>query len=125
VSQTGPAPAELLATARTVAAGGPGWGSSWSRATAFLARQALEDGVSGVWTGAAAGLRDCNMAAQLTSLPFDLGDTDLAQRTRQCWNDLSNACHVHPYELSPNAAELNSWLGVVDDLLTYLESPTT
>jgi hypothetical protein len=32
---------------------------------------------------------------------------------------LSQACHYHPYELAPTAAELTSWL---DQLVTHLQA---
>jgi hypothetical protein len=120
--QPQPSPADLLATARSIAAGGPGWGSSWSRSTALLVRQALEDAVSTVWTADIAGLRACPMTSQLICLPHCLGDDNLARRTRQCWNALSNACHAHPYELAPTAGELTNWLDLVDELLRHLRT---
>jgi hypothetical protein len=65
-------------------------------------------------------MRGCNMAAQLVSLPFYLGDRDLARRVRDCWYSLSNACHAHPYELAPTVAELEGWLEVVEQLVSFL-----
>ncbi|MDQ2729848.1 MAG: hypothetical protein M3Y91_18780 [Actinomycetota bacterium] len=119
---TGPTPTQLLAAARTTLDRTDGWGSSWPRAAAFLARQALEDGVDTLWTGTTAGLHDSSMSAQLTCLPFYLADPDLAHRTRQCWHALSTACHAHPYELAPTVAELAGWFAVVDELLAHLRA---
>jgi hypothetical protein len=93
-----------------------GWGPAWPRAAAFLARQALEDAVRQAWGGPAAGMGNCNMTAQLVSLPFFLEDRQLGTRVRQCWASLSSACHAHPYELAPTVAELEGWLEVVDEL---------
>jgi hypothetical protein len=95
-----------------------GWGAAWPRAAAFLARQALEDSVRRAWHGSAAGMRSCNMAAQLVSLPFYLDDRELGRRVRQCWASLSSACHAHPYELAPTVSELEGWLEIVDELTT-------
>jgi hypothetical protein len=46
-----------------------------------------------------------------------LGDADLAARAGHAWSALSRACHHHPYELAPTAAELQGWLAVVDALV--------
>lgn len=97
-----------------------GWGPAWPRAAALLARQALEDALDKVWHGSAAGMRGCSTTAQLVSLPFYLADRELARRVRQCWAALSNACHAHPYELSPTVSELEGWLDVVDDLVAVV-----
>jgi hypothetical protein len=112
-----PAPATLAAGARRALQPSAGWGSAWPRAAAFLARQALEDAVATVWHGQVLPMRLANATAQMVSLPFYLGNQDLAKRVRQCWCSLSNACHAHPYELAPTVAELESWLAVVDELV--------
>ena len=113
----GPGPALLAAGARRALQPSAGWGAAWPRAAAFLARQALEDAVRGVWHGAVASMRDANMTAKLVSLPFYLEDPELARRVRQCWAALSNGCHAHPYELAPTLSELEGWLEVVDELV--------
>ena len=33
---------------------------------------------------------------------------------------LSRACHYHPYELAPSAAELTSWISDVESLITQV-----
>lgn len=114
---TDPGADVLVAGARRALQPSAGWGPTWPRAAAFLARQALEDAVGRIWHGAALGMRDCCMIAQLVSLPFYLDDQDLARRVRDCWCSLSNACHAHPYELAPTVAELEGWLEVVDQLV--------
>jgi hypothetical protein len=116
IAGDGPGPAVLAAGARRALQPSAGWGPAWPRAAAFLARQALEDSVERSWYGAAAGMRDCNMAAQLVSLPFYLEDRELGRRVRQCWASLSSACHAHPYELAPTVSELEGWLEVVDEV---------
>jgi hypothetical protein len=117
MSASGPGAARLAAGARRALQPSAGWGPAWPRAAAFLARQALEDAVRDVWFGSAYRMRDCNMAAQLVSLPFYLDDKDLASRVRDCWYSLSNACHAHPYELAPTIGELEGWLDVVERLV--------
>lgn len=113
----GPTPQQLAAGARKALEPAAAWGSAWPRAAAFLARQALEDAVAEIWHGPSAAMRNANFTAQLISLPYFLADKSLAGQVRQCWHSLSNACHAHPYELSPTVAELTSWLDVVDDLV--------
>lgn len=93
------------------------WRGSWPRAAALLTRQALEDGVDLVWTGALAPLKDASMRAQMVCLPRYLGDSDLARDTYVTWCALSNACHAHPFDLAPTAQELRGWGEVVRKLL--------
>lgn len=113
----GPTPQQLAAGARKALEPAAAWGAAWPRAAAYLARQALEDAVESTWHGPEIAMRSANRGAQLVSLPFYLGDPDLARRVRQCWHSLSHACHAHPYELSPTVAELTGWLDVVDELV--------
>ena len=44
-------------------------------------------------------------------------DAELAARAGHAWSALSRACHHHPYELAPTAAELRAWFAVVEDLV--------
>ena len=36
-------------------------------------------------------------------------------RLHETWGALSRACHHHPYELAPTAAELARWIEVVEE----------
>jgi len=122
MTDVGPSPGQLLAAARiAVAKQGAAWGTSWPRASAFLARQALESAIEGLWVGDLAGLRDCSARDQLTCLPTYLGDDTLARRARQAWYSLSSACHAHPYELAPTAGELTGWMTEVEAVLGQIE----
>ena len=47
-------------------------------------------------------------------------DHDTATRTAYLLAALSRACHYHPYELAPTAAELTSWLDEAAHLVTQL-----
>ena len=38
---------------------------------------------------------------------------------------LSRACHYHPYELAPTAAELTGWLDQAGQLITQLHTAST
>lgn len=89
----------------------------WPRASALLARQALEAAVHRVWEHRRLDLHACSMRVQLICLRTYLGDADLAARAGHAWSALSRACHHHPYELAPTAAELQRWLSVVEELI--------
>jgi hypothetical protein len=113
-----PKPIELLAAARMIlrredldTAG------LWPRAAALLARQALEDAVEGMWTGATAGMERCNKTQQLLCLTDYLGDPALGREAYVTWCALSEACHHHPYELAPTVGELERRMSTVERLI--------
>lgn len=89
----------------------------WPRASALLARQALEAAVHRLWEHRRLDLQGCSMRVQFICLRTYLGDADLAARAGHAWSALSRACHHHPYELAPTAAELQRWLSVVEELI--------
>jgi hypothetical protein len=95
----------------------------WPRAAALLARQAIELGFAGLWAAnpAAAALAGCPMRSQLLCLNAYL-DQDVAARAAYLSAALSRACHYHPYELAPTAAELTRWLNEAAGLLPLLRS---
>jgi hypothetical protein len=98
----------------------------WPRASALLARQALQAGVLELWERRRLDLQNCSMRAQLICLRTYLDDADLAARVGHCWSALSRACHHHPYELAPTAPELEDWFGVVEKLImTVRKSEST
>jgi hypothetical protein len=95
----------------------------WPRATALLARQALEGALDGLWRLRAPGLEQCSVRAQLLCLPFYIpGDDELAEHVCYAWVGLSRACHQHPYELSPTSSELLEWLATVEKLIARVRS---
>jgi len=90
----------------------------WPRATALLARQALEAALDDLWRLRAPGLEQCSAHAQLLCLPSYLpGDEELAERVCYTWAGLSRACHQHAYELPPTSSELLGWLATVEQLV--------
>jgi len=89
----------------------------WPRASALLACRALEATVNRLWERRTLDLQGRSMRVQLICLRTYLGDADLAARTGHAWSALSRACHHHPYELAPTAAELRRWLSVVEELI--------
>lgn len=104
----------------------PATAGLWPRATALLARQALEAALDDFWQVRAPGMEQCSSRAQLLCLPHYLGDEELAERVSYAWAGLSRACHQHPYELPPTSTELLAWLGTVDQLVaavTALKPP--
>lgn len=115
-------PAELLATARdliqrpdaTVA-------GVWPRTAALLARRALEAAVDAQWAavGETAGMERTAMRSQLICLP-SYTDEAVARQIAFAYAALSGACHFHPYELAPTAAELARWIDDVKTLLAQL-----
>lgn len=98
----------------------PSTAGLWPRATALLARQALEGALDDFWKVRAPGIEQCSMKAQLLCLPHYLRDEELAERASYAWAGLSRACHQHPYELPPTSAELLGWLGTVEELVTHV-----
>jgi len=89
----------------------------WPRASALLACRALEATLNRLWDRRTLDLQGRSMRVQLICLRTYLGDADLAARAGHAWSALSRACHHHPYELAPTAAELRGWLGVVEELI--------
>ena len=89
----------------------------WPRASALLARQALESALDELWLRRAKGLELCSAKAQLLCLPAYLGDPEFAGQVSYSWAGLSRACHQHPYELPPTSVELLDWIGTVEQLV--------
>lgn len=89
----------------------------WPRASALLACRALEATVNRLWERRTLDLQGRSMRVQLICLRTYLGDADLAARAGHAWSALSRACHHHPYELAPTAAELRGWLSIVEELI--------
>ena len=85
----------------------------WPRTAALLARQALEMSVDEFWVAQRIPLESCATRQQLICLREYLKDPELAGRVHHAWNALSDACHQHPYELPPTAAELGDWISAV------------
>jgi hypothetical protein len=86
----------------------------WPRATAVLARQALERGLTEVLSAKVEGIQQAPVRTQLLCLRIVLGDTATADEVNVAWWSLSRACHHLSYELPPTAAELRAWIDVVD-----------
>ena len=86
----------------------------WPRASALLARQALEAALDDFWRDKGIDLARCSSRAQLICLRTYYPDKDAARHAYQIWGALSRACHHHSYELAPTAGELEGWIAGVD-----------
>ncbi|HEX9188572.1 MAG TPA: hypothetical protein VGB87_15945 [Vicinamibacteria bacterium] len=115
-------PRELLRMAGgLLRRGDPATAGLWPRASALLALEALETGLSRLWEDRRIDLRGCSMRTQLICLRSYLEDARLAARAGHAWSALSRACHHHAYELAPTSGELESWFGVVGELVEQVE----
>lgn len=117
-------PEELLAAARRlIERPEAATAGVWPRAAALLTRQALEQAMALLWAAEAqaADLSGCSMRSQVLCLTAYL-DPPTAARTAYLWAALSRACHYHPYELAPTAAELNTWLNEAAQLVTLVQA---
>jgi len=116
-------PHELLAAARSLMRrpDAPIAGI-WPRAAALLARQAIEVAMTEMWASKrqAAGLSGSSMRSQLLCLTAYL-DRGTASRVAYLLGALSQACHYHPYELAPTAAELVGWLDEIAQIVTQVQ----
>jgi len=95
----------------------------WPRAAALLARQALEAAMGELWASKpqAAALSGRSMRSQELCLTAYL-DPGTASRTVYLLAALSHACHYHPYELAPTAAELTGWLDQAAQIVTQIQA---
>ena len=119
-------PAELVAMARQLLGrASPETAGLWPRAAALLGRQALEMSLDGYWALRRIPLESCPTLQQLICLREYLDDPDLAGRVHHAWSALSRACHHHPYDLPPSAAELEAWLETVERWLTAASRKVT
>ena len=102
----------------------PSTAGLWPRAAALLTRQALEESVDAYWRARQLPLDSLSTQAQLVCLRMMTmtADKTLAARLHEAWGALSRACHHHPYELAPTAAELAAWIAVVEEFDREMES---
>lgn len=85
----------------------------WPRATAVLARQALEVGLHEALSARIPGIQRAPVRVQLLCLQSYLEDTETAHEVNLAWWALSRACHHLSYELPPTAPELEGLIDVV------------
>jgi hypothetical protein len=87
-----------------------------SRTAAFLARRALEEIIDQRCADLAAPARSATTRSKLLILRA-LDTAETADRAAVAWNRLSDAWHVHAYEMQPSTAEVEQLCGVVARLL--------
>jgi hypothetical protein len=85
----------------------------WPRATAVLARQALEVRLHEALSARISGIQHAPVRVQLLCLQSYLEDTETAHEVNLAWWALSRACHHLSYELPPTAPELEALIDVV------------
>jgi hypothetical protein len=95
----------------------------WPRAAALLARQALETAMAELWAAnrQAIGLSAATLRSQELCLTAYL-DPSTASRAAYLLAALSRACHYHPYELPPTAAELTRRLDQAAQVVTQIQA---
>lgn len=82
----------------------------------WLGRQALEMLIAQFLTLVSADAAGWTARSRLAVLTVTFAGTPLPRNTRAAWENLSNACHLHAYELSPTPAEVRGWLEDVRSL---------
>ena len=106
---------ELLAQAQSILTTRAAGGLS-PRMAAFLARRALEEVIDARCIRVDARAPRANTRSQLLILRV-LDDAGVGSRAAVAWHRLSNACHLHAYELQPSVAEIEQLCSVVVDLI--------
>lgn len=86
----------------------------WPRASALLARHALEELLEEFWAVHAPPVARANRRAQMVSLRGYPTVADAVPSIRVAYAGLSAGCHHHPYELPPTRAELDGLIAVVE-----------
>ena len=87
-----------------------------SRVAAFLARQALEEIIDQRCADLGAAAPWATARSRLLVLR-SLDSAEAADGASVAWNRLSNACHVHAYELQPSVVEIQQLCIMVASLL--------
>lgn len=115
---------DLLAQAdHLLVTGDPAARGWWPRTAAFLIRAALEEELRAFWDRTEPGTAEASMRAQLLVLATTAPPgAETARDAAATWHALSRACHHHPYELAPTAAELRTWHTAVSGLSAVLQA---
>lgn len=83
---------------------------------AFLARRALEEIIEQRCAALQAAAPYANTRSKLLILRA-LDTPEVADAAALAWNRLSNACHLHAYEMQPSVAEVEQLCGTVAQLV--------
>lgn len=106
----------LLASRRLMGSDGESL-ALWSRASAVLARRAIELKTAEILAKHKPGCQSTRFTVQLLCLIETLKDRNLAQRVASTWAALSCSLHHNACEMAPVATELLDWIGVVGEFL--------
>jgi hypothetical protein len=106
--------AELLGQAQRLLTASDPEGLS-PRLAAFLARQALEEIIDRRCADLDASAPRATARSRLLVLR-SLDTAEAADHAAWAWNRLSNACHVHAYEMQPSTAEIEHLCATVASL---------
>lgn len=87
-----------------------------ARMAAFMARRALEEIIDQRCAALAAPAPSATTRSKLLILRA-LDTAEAADSAAVAWNRLSNACHLHAYEMQPSTAEVEQLVGIVAGLL--------
>jgi len=91
----------------------------WPRASALLARHALEQLLEDFWSTTAPSVAATrNIRAQLIALRGYAPVKDSASAVSAAYAGLCRGCHHHPYELAPTRAELDGLIAAVEQFAT-------
>ena len=62
------------------------------------------------------------MAGRLAqpACPRSHPDLGAARKVAYVWGALSEACHLHAYELAPTASELGGWIDTAGQLVAFM-----
>jgi hypothetical protein len=112
-------PAEQLQWARHLLDhGGAATAGVWPRASALLARHALEELLEEFWSLTAPSLvATRNVRAQLIALRGYAPVSAAASPISAAYAGLCRGCHHHPYELPPTRAELDWLIATVEQFV--------
>jgi hypothetical protein len=82
----------------------------WPRASALLARQALEAALDEFWKARKLAFDPKGGRRHQLICLREYMDPVKGGEVAHAWSALSRACHHHPYELAPTREELEAWM---------------
>jgi hypothetical protein len=106
---------------------GAGTAGLWPRTAARLTRLAVERATDLYWSRTRPEMAACPTTMRILMLETALGRS-AARQAFLLLSRLSDATHVHPYELAPTVGELRNWHQEATHLVTQLAgaaAPTT
>ena len=99
----------------------PATAGLWPRASALLARQALEVALKTYWSKVAPGVEESSTRAQILCLHGYL-QPEPVRAAAHAWDELSRACHHRAGDLAATRDELGRWCASVAVFLPVIET---